>query len=282
MGAAVLPIMLITTAVGIGTTVWGGIESRNARRRGERLNAEQQAEYQRQVEQERRLAEEQARLEKERLLKNIGFRREDLAIKETIFKARQELEEKEVKEKIVRVRQSYEDTFGELNAAQTVRGVTNTLRPKQERLTHDYLKDNEGLALLKSFMKVQGEQGLKGMGVAKHELDSLEQLGKESSDLNLKGISNKAEAEISMSNYRIRAIREQVQDLNRASVLNDIGTLFKTGMNFAEPFLERNMYKSMAPKFNYTGNDYSGLMGHLTFGDTAKLGLFRMNRGLYG
>jgi hypothetical protein len=266
MGDPVTAFLGITTGFGLLTSIWGGVESRNANNRQEWLHRQQQEEYQRQVEQERRLAEEQARLEKERLLKNIGFQREELAIKETVFKARQELEEKQIGEKIVNLRQTYEDIFSEYNAAQTVRGLTNTLSHRQERLTHDYLKDNEGLALLKSFMKTQGEQGAKGIDVAKRELDSLESLGKESNELNLKGITNKAAAEISMSNYRIRAMREQVQDLNKASIINDIGTLFKAGISFAEPYLEKNIYKSMTPKFNYSGNDYSGLMKNLTFG----------------
>ncbi|CAL7961824.1 hypothetical protein GAMM_260012 [Gammaproteobacteria bacterium] len=266
MGAAVLPILAITSVIGVGTSIWGGIESRNANRRQEVINHQQQEEYKRQVEQERRLAEEQQRLEKERLLKNIGFQREELTIKETVFKARQELEEKQTGEKILNLRQTYQDIFSEYNAAQTVRGLTNTLVPKQERLTHDYLKDNEELALLKSFMKTQGEQGAKGIDMAKRELDNLESLGKESVELNLKGITNKAEAEISMSNYKIRAMREQVQDLNKASIINDIGGLFKAGASFATSYLEQSMYTGIVPKFNYSGNDYGGVMKNLTFG----------------
>ncbi len=281
MGAAALPILVFTSVVGVGTSIWGGIETRNANRRMEARTREQEAEYQRQVQEQKKLAEEQERIEKERLLKNIGFKREELAIKETSFKARQDLEQKQIEEKIVNLRQTYEDIFSEYNAAQTIRGLTQTLRPRQERLTHDYLKDNEGLALFKSYMQTQTEQGLKAISVEKQELDTVEKLGKETSELNLKGITNKAEAELQMSQFRIKNMREQVSDLNKASILNDIGTLFKMGARFAEPYMENAIYKGLYPKFDYGGSSYEGIMQHLTFGSSNPSSRNLFARGLF-
>lgn len=270
MGAAALPIMIGLTVLGTGASIYGGVENRNANRRMEARNRQQEAEYQRQVEQERRIAEEQARIEKERLLKNVGFQREELAVKETIFKAQRELEQKQMAEKVINLRQTYEDIYADYNSAQTIRGLTQTLAPKQTRLTQDYLKDNEGLALLKSFMQTQSEQGTKAMDIAKEELNTVEKLGKETNELNLKGITNKAEAELQMSQHRIRSMREQMNDLNKASILNDIGSLFKMGVQLATPYMERNLYKNMMPKFNYGGNSYDELMGHLNFNSFGK------------
>ena len=287
MGAVAVPIIAITSAIGLGTSIWGGIESRNANRRMEARTHEQEAEYQRQVAEQRRIAEEQARIEKERLLKNVGFKREELGIKETTLKASQELEQKQIAEKILNLRQTYEDVFAEYNAAQTVRGFTQTLAPKQARLTHDYLRDNEGLALLKSFMQKQVEQETKAIGVAKEELDTVEKLGKETNELNLKGIANKAEAELQMSQFRIKNMREQVQDLNSASILNDIGTMFRAANKFAEPYMDKYIYGSLTSKFSYGGSSYNDLMHALSFKnlnnlnnrDLFKLGLLNMGRG---
>ncbi|CAL7961311.1 hypothetical protein GAMM_200014 [Gammaproteobacteria bacterium] len=272
MGAVALPIMIGLTAIGVGTTIYGGIETRNANRRMEARNQEQEAEYQRQAEEQRRLAEEQARIEKQQLLKKVGFQREELGIKEEVLKASQELEQKQIAEKISNLRQTYEDVFAEYNAAQTVRGLTQTFAPKQTRLTHDYLKDNEGLALLKSFMQKQAEQETKAINIAKEELDTVEKFGKETNELNLKGITNKAEAELQMSQFRIKNMREEVADLNRASIFNDIGSLFKMGREFISPYVESSMYKGFAPKFNYEGNAYGELMKNLTFGSSGKFG----------
>lgn len=284
MGAAAVPILIFTSAVGLGTSIWGGIESRNANNRMEHRTREQEATYQKQVEEQRRIAEEQARIEKERLLKNIGFKREELGIKEATLKASQELEQKQIAEKISNLRQTYEDIFADYNVAQTVRGFTQTLAPKQARLTHDYLKDNEGLALLKSFMQKQAEQETKAIGVAKEELDSVEKFGKETNELNLKGIANKAEAELQMSQFRIKNMREQVQDLNSASILNDIGTMFKAANKFAQPYMDKYIYGSLSSKFSYGGSSYPDLLQYLSFKnlnnrDMFKLGLFNMSRG---
>jgi len=272
MGAVALPVMIGLSAVGVGFSIWGGVETRNAYDRQEQRNQEQEQAYQRQVDEQRRLAEEQARIEKERLLKDIGFKREELAAQETTFKARQEFEQKQIAEKVSALRQNYEDVFADYNAAQTVKGLTQTLSGRQTRITHDYLKDNEGLALLKSFMQTQAEQGTKAMNIAKEELNSVEKFGKETNELNLKGISNKAEAELQMSQFRIKSMREQMSDLGKASLLNDIGSLFKMGMEFATPYLERSIYRNSAPKFGYEGNAYGELMKHLNFTSFGKNG----------
>jgi len=271
MGAIAI-IGAIAVVAGTATSIYGGNESRRANRRMEERNREQEAEHQRQVEQERRLAEEQARIEKERLLKNVGFQREELAVKETIFKAQRELEQKQIAEKVINLRQTYDDIYADYNSTQTIRGLTQTLAPKQTRLTQDYLKDNEGIALLKSFMQTQSEQGVKAMNIAKEELNTVEKLGKETGELNLKGITNKAEAELQMSQFRIRGMREQMNDLNKASVLNDIGSLFKMGAQLAGSYMEQNTYKSMMPKFNYSGNSYDEMIGHLNFNSFGKSG----------
>lgn len=265
MGAVALPVMIGLSAVGVGFSIWGGVETRNAYDRQEKRNREQEQAYQRQVEEQRRLAEEQARIEKERLLKNIGFKREELATQEATFKARQEFEQKQVAEKVSVLRQNYEDVFSEYNAAQTTKGLTQTLTGRQTRLTHDYLKDNEGLALLKSFMQTEAQQGEKALNIAKEELNAVEKFGKETNELNLKGITNKAEAELQMSQFRIKNMREQMNDLGKASLLNDVGTLFKMGMQFATPYLEKSIYKNSVPKFGYEGNSYEELMKHLNF-----------------
>jgi len=282
MGAALAPILIFTSVVGAGTAIYGGIESRNARRRMEERNQYQEEEYQKQIAEQRRIAEEQERIERERLLKNVGFKKEELAIKETILKERQKLEEKEAEQKIFNLRENYEDIYAGYNATQTVRGFTNTLTSRKERLTHDYLKDNEGLALFKAFVKTQKEQGLKALAVEKEELETVEKLGKETGELNLQGIANKAEAAIQTSEFRIKNMRDEIQDLNRASIINDVSHLFKAGANLASPFIESSLYKSMSPKFNYGGNNYAEMMSNLTFGDKFKLGMYRMSMGSWG
>jgi hypothetical protein len=282
MGAAALPILAITSLFGVGTSIWSGIESRNARRKQESRNREQEEKYQKQIAEQRRIAEEQERIERERLLKNVGFKKEELALKETVFKERQKLEAREVEQKILNLKENYEDIYAEYNAAQTVRGFTNTLTNKKERLTHNYLEDNEGLALFKALVKTENEQSLKAFAIEREELETVEKLGKETGELNLQGIANKAEAAIQMSEFRIKSMREEVADLNRASIINDISTLFKTGVNFASPYIESSLYKSMSPKFNYSGNNYIEMMSNLTFSDKFKLGMYRTGMGSWG
>ena len=55
-------------------------------------------------------------------------------------------------------------------------------------------------------MQKQAEQETKAINIAKEELDTVEKLGKETNELNLKGIANKAEAELQMSQFRIKML----------------------------------------------------------------------------
>ncbi len=78
-------------------------------------------------------------------------------------------------------------------------------------------------------------------------------------------------------------MRDQINDLNKASILNDIGSLFKMGVRIATPYMKNAIYKGIAsrkPKFNYGGSSYEGLMGHLTGKTLFGIGLLNAMMGL--
>ena len=258
-------VMGASAVIGAASSLIGGSRSRKAQRRAERRARAAEKERQRQVEEQRRIAEEQARIEREKLLQEIGLERTSLHSKEKSFRIQQETEQKQISEKVNSLLQNYKDIFSNLTSQQTIRGISQTLVPTQNKLTRNYLKDQDALMLVKDYKTRMFEQNLGALETGRQRLDVLEQYGKESSTLNLRSIQHKTESELQSSQFRIDAMRSELRDFETASKINDFSTLLKMGVTVAKPYMKKSLYSRVFPKSKYKGENYDELMDSLTW-----------------
>jgi hypothetical protein len=300
-------ITLGLSLLGIGASLYGSHEARRsqgeameqqerARQEAERAQAEiarRQAEERRKLEEERqkfiaeqkRIAEENARIKKEKLLKDIGLKRQSYEINEADLRQKQEEQKKEIQYKINVLSRSYGEAFSSLTALQTVKGVTQTLVPKQERMTRAYREEEGMLGLQRQYKTHAFENALGALGIARKELSLLEQYGKETNELKLLDITQKTEQQLLESRYRItgdagnlsdfekltqikrknriESARRELDDFRTASKIGDFQTLLRGGKMLVEPYIEKSLYSNVFKK-EYTGSNYDELMDSLT------------------